>query len=267
MTHPKDKRSFEMSIALPATPEKVWRALTEEDGVTRWFSPKAQITPEPGGRVVWDWGDFGAFDTKVHIWEPGKRFAVLETKQDPTGEKVVHTIDFQLSDHGRTTLLTLVHSGFGPESHWDDEFEGISSGWTFELRALRIYLEHHQDQERHFCLWRLPSQFPPEETFHKVFGPQGFLAEGSIEGLREGAAYQMTSSWGDDFSGEVLVNFSPDAFAGKLAHFNKGILRYEREGSHALIGLQLWGDTADAMVEFETNWKTRITELLNPKGK
>jgi hypothetical protein len=39
------------------------------------------------------------------------------------------------------TRLRLVHSGFGPGSAWDDEFEGSKTGWAEFLKKLKEILE------------------------------------------------------------------------------------------------------------------------------
>jgi len=43
---------IERIVLLPASPEEVWRALTESDEVSRWFGCPVELEPWPGGRVT-----------------------------------------------------------------------------------------------------------------------------------------------------------------------------------------------------------------------
>src|SRR4029453_6519441 len=82
-------------------------------------------------------------------------------------------VEFTLEgDQGRTHLR-LVHSGFGPGEEWDDEFEGISHGWPFELRSLRHYLRHHRGRDRHFAWGRATTPLPPEAAWTRLTSAEG----------------------------------------------------------------------------------------------
>jgi len=49
-------RSFSMSIDINATPEDVWRALTDAGELMRWLPLQARVTPGKGGSVFWGMG-------------------------------------------------------------------------------------------------------------------------------------------------------------------------------------------------------------------
>ena len=56
MPNPKQaKRTFEMTLDIPAVPEDVWECLTVAESYERWFAPKAQIEPGPGGEIRARW--------------------------------------------------------------------------------------------------------------------------------------------------------------------------------------------------------------------
>ena len=44
-------RAFRMSLDLDASPDEVWRALTEAEELVRWFPPDARVTPDVGDPV------------------------------------------------------------------------------------------------------------------------------------------------------------------------------------------------------------------------
>jgi len=50
-------RAFQMSLEIDASPEDVWRALTEAGELVRWFPVEARVTPGAGGTMAWSWGE------------------------------------------------------------------------------------------------------------------------------------------------------------------------------------------------------------------
>ena len=55
--------------------------------------------------------------------------------------------------------MRLVNSGFKETSAWDDEYEGIVSGWRMALSILMYYLEHHFGLPKSQFLVMRPAQF------------------------------------------------------------------------------------------------------------
>src|SRR5262245_9631840 len=144
-------RTFTMSIDIAATPEEVWKALTDAGELVRWFPLQARVTPGQGGTMFWGWDRQFAWESQIDTWERGKRRPLVENrpafdvKGDPLPEPPQRlAMEFTLETHAGRTLLRLVHSGFAQGASWDDELESISAGWQFELRALRHYLERHK---------------------------------------------------------------------------------------------------------------------------
>jgi len=48
-----------MSLDLDASPDDVWRALTDARELVRWFPLDARVTPGAGGSMVWSWARTG----------------------------------------------------------------------------------------------------------------------------------------------------------------------------------------------------------------
>ena len=72
-TRDKKRRSFTMSIDIDATPEEVWRALTDAGELMRWSSLQARVTPGKGGSVFWGWDEHWAWESQIDAWEPERR--------------------------------------------------------------------------------------------------------------------------------------------------------------------------------------------------
>ena len=82
MSDPTEKqstRSIELEIEIEATPDAVWKALSEGEEVRRWFSPEARVTPGVGGSIWLSWGEGVAGEGAIDIWEPGRRIRWIES--------------------------------------------------------------------------------------------------------------------------------------------------------------------------------------------
>ena len=255
-------RQFEISLDLAGNPEAVWKALTDARELMRWFPIEAKVEPGEGGSIMWHWPDCEKWITKIDVWEPGQRLRLLDEKQDSSGKPVTLAMDFKLEGTQEGTQLRLVHSGFGPEAEWDREFNGISSGWAFELRCLGHYLERHRGKDRHMVFLAQPSNLDEAQSRSRILGPNGLLAEGEVEQIGHGQPYHMKTVFGEDFSGQVLVNRFPRAFAGVVPGLDDAVLRYEFEGNQVFLNLELWGDHEQTADRFQERWKPKLKELL-----
>ena len=74
----KPPRTFTAAIDINATPDEVWRALTDAGELVRWFPLQARVTPGAGGKMFWGWDNHWAWESDIDVWEPGKRLRLLE---------------------------------------------------------------------------------------------------------------------------------------------------------------------------------------------
>jgi uncharacterized protein YndB with AHSA1/START domain len=255
-------RAFEMTLEIGASPQAVWRALTDADELVRWFPLEARVAPGEGGAMWWGWEDPWFFDTGIEVWRPQRQLRLVERRTDGTARDRTLAMDFVIEGRGGTTVLRFVHSGFGSGSDWDDEFDGISRGWAFELRSLRHYLEHHLGRPRQLAWVRRETALEPGEAAARLLGASALLAEGTIAGLGEGEPYTMRTAEGERFDGTVLVHQPPRHFAGVVPGLDHGLIRYEIEGPFTVLMLALWGDRAAEARAFEERWSRRLAELL-----
>ena len=186
-TLPVDQqRAFEMALDIAATPDEVWRALTQAEELVRWFPMEARVTPGVGGTMLWNWGEGQDWESRIDVWEPGRRLRLVQDDARPydtqgrplpagLSEPARIAMEFTLETHRGKTRLRLVHSGFGEGAAWDAEIEGISEGWQAELRSLRHYLERHRGQDRYPGRAMLSTSMPREAAWDRLLGPDGFL--------------------------------------------------------------------------------------------
>jgi len=143
-------RSHETVIDIKATPEEVFRALTDPGQIAKWFAPEARVDPRVGGEYYFSWGPGMEGRTTIVAWEPGKHFGTQSERsltyshkgKLDTGVVQKMCVDYYIESlGGGITRLRLVQSGFGPEAAWDDEFADTKSGWAGFLKKLKELFE------------------------------------------------------------------------------------------------------------------------------
>ncbi len=80
-------RSHETIIDLKATPEEVFRALTDPEQIVKWFVPGARVEPRVGGEYVKVWGPGMESTSTISAWEPGKHFGTYSERSIAYGSK------------------------------------------------------------------------------------------------------------------------------------------------------------------------------------
>ncbi len=202
------RRSFSMSIDIDATPEEVWRALTDAGELMRWFPLQARVTPGKGGSVFWGWDEHWAWESQIDAWEPGARLRLVENRPafDVNGEPLPGppeqlAMEFTLDTHAGKTTLRIVHSGFGDGGNWDDELESVSAGWQFELRGLKHYLEHHKGRDRHHAATHAVTALSIDEVWKRLLSPAAFAVTDGA--LVEGGRVVIRAATGDQLAGTV----------------------------------------------------------------
>ena len=141
----------ETIIDIKATPEEVFRAITESDQIVKWFAPYAKVEPGLGGKYSIAWGPELGDPSTISAWDPYTHFGAFKKRSFAYGSKgqKVETgtvrdiaVDYYIEPLGDgMTRLRLVQSGFGPEAAWDGEIESVKSGWAEFLKKLKEVLE------------------------------------------------------------------------------------------------------------------------------
>ncbi len=280
MTQP-DSRMFEMTLEIDAQVDRVWKALTYAGELMRWFPLEARVRPGKGGSIWISWGPEFEAEQQIEIWEPNRRLG-LKMKRwfdhpaemsdafgpGPGAEEPQRqiAIDYFLESRGGKTVLRLVHSGFGRDASWDDEFESISRGWAFELRGLRHYLERHAGRTRQAVWLRRKSAVSIGETWRRLWSGEGFLAGGRIDGLKEFDRYEIRTAEGETLGGIVQVNIPGKQFAGTIEEWNGAFFRTEldiRDGrAEVMVWLSAYDAPAAVVDAFRAGWTQRLAMLF-----
>jgi uncharacterized protein YndB with AHSA1/START domain len=128
--------AIERSLDLTATPERVWRAITDPAELERWFPQRAEWDLRPGGEGTFFWEGHGNFPIRVEAVEPPRYLAWrwgLEAESDPDATDAATLVEWWVDPRpdGGTTLR-LRESGFRSPTHR----AGNDEGWTEELAEL-----------------------------------------------------------------------------------------------------------------------------------
>ena len=120
-----DTISFECD--LPHPPEKVWRALTTPELLTKWLLPVAELRLEPEQRFTfsappqpgWD----GIVNCRILEIDPHRKLSYAWVVGD-----IDTVVTFTLTPTGSSTRMIIVQSGFKPNQK--QNFAGARYGWA-----------------------------------------------------------------------------------------------------------------------------------------
>lgn len=261
-----DSRQFEQTLDLRVPREAVWKALTDGAEIARWFAPEARVDPQVGGVVGWTWRDHFDWQQTVDVFDEGRH---LRTRYDAwRGEAdTPHPlfIDFHLEGEGGATRLRVVHSGFGADAAFDDEYDAISGGWPIELASLRLYLERHLGKDRQLAWTRAVVDAPPEEVWNALSAADAFGCA-SMMGRQKGDPFAFSTGDGDSFEGTVLKAEGTE-FVGAASSHGDGWLRTWVGAHQGRTMLWLWLATyGDAPVAgLQQRWDGLVDRLFGDR--
>ena len=122
---------------IKATPERVFKALTEKQEVERWFMQEADIELKPGGTIRTNCAPGMGEHGKVKEVKPSQLFSFTwEGAFSPAPT----TLTFELRAEKDGTLVTFTHSGIGEGEGWE-AYATISKAWDAHLQDLTSWIE------------------------------------------------------------------------------------------------------------------------------
>jgi uncharacterized protein YndB with AHSA1/START domain len=255
-----------------ATVDKVWAALTDPVHLDNWFSKQSTVVPGVGGSMRHSWGDPVIEESTIQIWEPNARLKVVEvipfgvTFQPADGGSKQRTIDYTLKASGSQTIMTMEHTGFGTTPEWQKFQSAVAGCENFQASALGHYVSLHFAETRTVSWARVPSAKSYGEMWSMLNGPDGILAQGSLQGLQAGDRYSIRTVTGDVFEGVVVSHIPSKQFAGTVENMNNSLLRIVLDNcgtNEAGIWLASWGAQPAANQVFEWRWVHTLQNVLS----
>src|ERR1700685_4592986 len=143
---PSGRRSIQVEVEVPGTPEEVWQAIATGPGISAWFV--AAEFEEQGGKPVAVKLNFGPdmeSSSAVTAWDPPRMFAKEADGWVPGSPPIADEWSVEARGGG-ICIVRIVHSLFASTDDWDNQLEATESGWSGFLFTLRIYLTHFRGQ-------------------------------------------------------------------------------------------------------------------------
>ena len=134
---------------LPATVEALWQEWTDQEKITKWFSPEANIEPRLGGayELFFDPSNHDSMSTKgcritgfepcsllAFQWKGPDQYAQLMNKPPET------RVEVTFSPKGSDTVMTIEHAGWGEGSEWQEARDWHDRAWRGVVADLRKHL-------------------------------------------------------------------------------------------------------------------------------
>jgi len=252
------RRSVQVEVEVPGTPEEVWQAIATGPGISAWFVPtEFELRDGKPVAVTLTFGPGMESRSVVTAWDPPRRFAVQGEGwggSPPIADE--WTVEARA---GGICVVRVVHSLFASTDDWDNQLEGTESGWPGYFRILRMYLTHFRGQRSAIMQWIAPAEGTEAEAWETLTAALGLngvsagqrsTASASVPAL-SGVVEHVTQSQ----CNALLRLDKPGPGAATLGAVNFG-------GSIMVtLSVYLYGDQAAGTVARETPlWQAWIQE-------
>ena len=140
------ERAIRKEIAVPAPVAEVWQSWTTKAGIESFFAPEAEIDARPGGafHVHFDPlaqpGMKGADEMRFMALQPMKMLSfdwnAPPSLPEARGQRTFVIVRLHDVD-GRSTRVTLHHTGWGDGGEWDQAHAYFDRAWGNVLANLK----------------------------------------------------------------------------------------------------------------------------------
>jgi uncharacterized protein YndB with AHSA1/START domain len=256
---PSGRRSVQVEVEVPGTPEEVWRAIATGPGISSWFVP-TRSEERAGGQVVSNFGPGMDCPATITLWEAPQRF-VAEGSMGGPGSPTAATEWTVEARAGGTCVVRVVHSLFASTDDWDNQLDGLEQGWPAYFRILRLYLERFKGMPcsaMHFVGFSTDSE---TKAWEKAGGELGLLkvTQGqkwsAPDGLPRMAGVVDTLGKGTHSNTVLLRLDTPAPGSAYIGAFSCGGMVM------VCLSVYLYGDKAKAaVVRDEPTWQAWMGE-------
>ncbi len=162
------RRSIQVEVEVPGTPEEVWQAIASGPGISSWFAPTAfeERDGKPVAMTV-TLGPGMENRTAVTVWEAPRKFVSEGDGWFPGAPPVASewTVEARA---GGVCVVRLVQSLFASTADWDDQLIGTESGIPGAFHILKLYLTHFRGQRSAFMQFMAPIAGTPADAWAAV---------------------------------------------------------------------------------------------------
>ncbi len=258
-------RVIRAEIRTRATPQQAYDAWADPEKIAHWFPDRAEGKAEPGATITWIFDNFNyRIPYEVLIAQPAEKFAI---RWNPPPGMNPGILEITIAKEGGETVVRLVNSGFREGAEWNDEFEGIDSGWRMSLALLKHYLDNYFGTSRSSFLVMRPAEFSFDQVValhRKEAGLKKWLTKSGEYG-EVGESFALDLQEGGKASGRVLAKsnrettLSWDEIHGVLE------LKAFAMGPQKMLCVRGcgWGLSAEKAKELEAQMERAVERLAN----
>jgi uncharacterized protein YndB with AHSA1/START domain len=255
-------RTISCEMRTSAPPEHAFAAWAEPDRIAHWFVDRAFGDVRPGGVMTWVFEKFG-YEIPYPVLEVKPPEKLVLGGQIPGGP--TFHLEITISREGGETVVRLFNSGFRDGAQWDDEYQGVASGWRMSLAILRHYLEAHYGTAKRSVLVLRPATFDYATVLPWFTEPtklsRWLTRSGAIGApgeraelvLRNGAAVRGTVL--DVTRQEAAISWDDENLALELKAFSMGPQRM------VAVRATGWGVSEARMAALETELDAAVERL------
>jgi len=144
---PSGRRSIQVEVEVPGTPEEVWRAIGTGAGISSWFVPST-VDERAGGEIVCSFAPGMDSRAKITAWQPPHHMAAESSDYGPKAPTIASEWYVEAKSAG-TCIVRVVHSLFAETDDWDGQLTGLESGWPAFFAMLKVVLTHYRGMPVH----------------------------------------------------------------------------------------------------------------------
>jgi uncharacterized protein YndB with AHSA1/START domain len=170
------RRSIQVEVEVPGTPQEVWQAIATGPGISSWFVP-AQFDERDGQPVAvrLNFGPGMEAVAAVTSWEPPHKWASQSEGWAPGSPPLANEWIVE-ARKGGLCVVRIVQSLFASTDDWDNQLEAAEHGWPGFLRTLRIYLTHFRGLQSTTMKWMAPVAGTEAEGWESLTAALGLKA-------------------------------------------------------------------------------------------
>lgn len=196
------RRSIEVEVQVPGTPDEVWHAIATGPGISSWFVPtEFEGSEAEPSAVTSNFGPGMAVRAAITKWDPPRLFVA---QGEGWGDTPPMATEWSVEARaGGVCVVRVVHSLFASTDDWDNQLEAAGLGWPGFFRALRIYLTHFRGQPSAIMQFVVPVPGSEAEAWDALTTALG------VKGVQVGQRW--TAPAGVPVSGGIVeyINGSP----------------------------------------------------------